>query len=79
MPNLKKLLSQFNKNERSALGFLIEKILSKNWHNLDIKKLKGHQDVFRLRRGNLRIIFIEDKNETRVISIECRNEKTYKF
>ena len=79
MPILKKLLSRFNKEERGNIEFLIEEIISLNWQNLDIKKLKGHQDIFRARQGKIRIIFAKDKKEISVIAIERRRENTYSF
>ncbi len=79
MPNLKKLLFRLNKEERKIVEFLIEKIISLNWHNLDIKKLKGYQNIFRVRKGKIRIIFTKDKKEIFVIAIERRRENTYKF
>ena len=79
MPPLSKLLSKFNKNDRIISEFLIEKITSLDWHDLDIKKLQGYEDMFRLRKGKLRIIFYKRKADISIISIERRNEKTYKF
>ena len=57
MSNLSKLLSKFNEKERKAIELSIKKVISLQWRGLDIKKLKGYQDIFRLRKGNLRIIF----------------------
>ena len=79
MPTLKKLLSKFDREERFALEILIEKIISLNWKKLDVKKLKGYQEVFRLRKGKIRIIFSKNKMDVSIINIERRNEKTYKF
>ena len=77
MPSLKKLLSRFNREEREIIELLIEKIISRNWDGLDIKKLKGHQDIFRLRKGKIRIIFTKIDKDIRVINIERRKETTY--
>jgi len=79
MPALRKFLSRFNKEERTILEALIEKIISLNWHGLDIKKLQGYDDIFRLRKGKLRIIFYKRKAGISIINIERRNEGTYKF
>lgn len=79
MPTLRKLLSKFNREDRVILEFLIEKIISLNWHGLDIKKLQGYNDIFRLRKGKLRIIFYKHKAGISVINIERRSEKTYKL
>lgn len=76
MPTLKKLLSKFNKEDRIILETLIEKIISLNWRGLDIKKLQGYDDIFRLRKGKIRIIFCKRKIVISIINIERRNEKT---
>ena len=79
MPKLKKLLSRFNKRERKAIEILLEKIVSFDWHGLDVKKLKGYQDVFRVRKGNIRVIFVQDEKDILILAIEHRREDTYKF
>lgn len=79
MPTLKKLLSKFNQEDRKILEFLIDKIISLNWQGLDIKKLQGYQDIFRLRKGKIRIIFYKYKVDISIINIKRRSEKTYKF
>lgn len=79
MPTLKKLLSKFDKEERIILEMLLEKIISLNWRGLDIKKLQGYEDIFRLRKGKLRIIFIKNNKTVSILSIERRSDKTYNF
>lgn len=79
MPNLKRLLSKFNKEERRVLEFLIKKVTSFNWQNLDVKKLRGYKDIFRVRKGKMRIIFAKNEKNISILSIERRREDTYKF
>lgn len=79
MPDLKKSLSRFNKEERLKIESLIESIFSFNWSHLDIKKLKGHQNIFRVRKGKIRIIFTRNKEEIFILAIERRREDTYKL
>ena len=79
MSTLEKLLSKFNKEEREILESLIEKIISLDWRGLDIKKLKGYSNFFRLRKGNIRIIYQVKKDKTvYILTIERRASKTYK-
>lgn len=79
MPDLKKFFFKFNREERGVIETLIEKIISLDWHNLDIKRLKGHKDIFRVRKGNFRIIYNKDKNnQIYILAIERRSEKTYR-
>lgn len=77
--SLKKLLSRFNKKERENIELLIEKINSFKWDALDVKKLKGYRDLFRVRRGNLRIVYRVQAGRIFILAIERRNESTYKF
>ena len=79
MPTLKKLLSKLSREDRLILEHLIDRIISLNWANLDIKKLKGYRDIFRLRKGKLRIIFTKTGKNISVINIERRKETTYKL
>ena len=79
MPPLSKLLSKFNKDDRLVLEFLIEKIIFLDWDGLDIKKLQGYDDIYRLRKGKLRVIFYKRKSSISIINIKHRNDKTYKF
>lgn len=79
MPTLKKLLSRFGREDRIILENLIEKIISLDWRGLDIRKLQGHEDIFRLRKGKIRIIFYKHRTGMAIINIERRSEKTYKL
>ena len=79
MPTLRKLLSKFDREDRVILEHIIDRIISLSWDSLDIKKLKGYQDIFRLRKGKLRIIFIKTGKNISIINIERRKETTYKL
>ena len=79
MPTLRKLLSKFSKEDRLILEHIIDRMISLSWDNLDIKKLKRYQDIFRVRKGKLRIIFIKTGKNISVINIERRKETTYKL
>ena len=79
MLSLKKLLSKFSAEERKLIESLIQSIASLDWKRLDIKKLKGHQDVFRVRKGDLRIIFLKKSTGIFILTIDRRNERTYKL
>ncbi len=79
MDKISKALRKFSVFERKQVKIILEKIYSKKLENLDLKKLKGRDDVFRARKGNIRIIYrIKDKNIF-ILSIERRSDKTYKF
>ncbi len=79
MPSLKKILSKFSEAEQLEIESTIATVISLNWRTLDIKKLKGHENIYRVRRGRLRIIFSKEKKGISIFAIERRKEDTYKF
>lgn len=42
------------------------------------KSLKGRKDIFRVRKGDVRIIYRIQKGEVFILAIERRSEKTYR-
>ena len=78
MPELKKLLAKFNHRERALLELLVAQIISLRWMGFEVKKLRGFHDIFRVRKVNFRIIFRRDNDIILLLSIERRNEKTYR-
>lgn len=69
---------KFSTNERKTIETLIETIISLDWKNLDIRKLKGYQNIFRVRKGDIRIILTKEQKDVFILSIDRRNENTYK-
>jgi len=80
MADLDKNLKKFSSGERAKIERLTEKILKKEFAGLDLKKLKGLGNIFRIRKGRIRIIFeLKSGEEPRIFTIERRKEDTYKF
>lgn len=80
MKNLNKKLRKFSVKERAEIEHLIEKILGRQFTGLDCKKLKGLKNIFRLRKGRVRIIFeLKSGTEPTILTIERRREDTYKL
>jgi len=78
MDKNQRFLKRLSSKEFAAVEIVLRKILSKNTTGLDIKKLSGYSDVYRVRTGNIRIIFLDDKRHAEVLEISRRSEKTYK-
>jgi len=76
MNQIQKLLKKLSEKERKLIKEILSDIQSGHYKNLDIKKLKGETDLFRVRKGNLRIIFTTEKG-VRILSIGRRNDTTY--
>jgi mRNA interferase RelE/StbE len=77
-PAVKKQLDSLTKSEYLRVGKVINS-LEQNPRPFKIKKLAG-SDYFRVRTGNLRVVYsIDDKNLLLIIvRVARRNEETYK-
>lgn len=80
MDKIEKALQKLSSKERKAVEELLSLLNIQDTTLLDIKKLKGHTDIFRARKGSLRIIYWKDAQGTIfVLAIERRGENTYKL
>lgn len=77
MDKIKKFLQRLSPAERIVVEKLITAILSGKTKNVDLKKLKGHKNVFRVRSGSIRIIFLKETSEIKVLEISRRSNTTY--
>ncbi len=75
---IKKLLARLTPKELEIVKLLILRIKLNDTEGLDIKHLRGHSDLFRVRKGRLRIVYRKSVKEFLIIRIDRRNEKTYK-
>lgn len=58
---------------------IIKALIENELEGLHILKLKGNENVFRVRKGSLRIIYQKEENgEIVLLVVERRNEHTYK-
>jgi len=78
MDKIEKALAKLSGKEREKIKQALEKLFSKEVTGMDIKKLKGRKDIFRLRVGNLRIIYRLNDDKIFILAISRRNEDTYR-
>jgi mRNA-degrading endonuclease RelE of RelBE toxin-antitoxin system len=76
---IKKSLAKFSAKERAQISTILKNLIAENYTGLNLLKLKGSKDIFRVRKGDIRIIFRKDKSGTvKVLAIERRAEATYR-
>jgi len=75
---IQKFLSKVSTKERVILAGIIKKIISGDTGGLQIKKLVGSKDFFRVRKGDFRIIYRQSKSDCLIIYVDHRSEATYK-
>jgi mRNA-degrading endonuclease RelE of RelBE toxin-antitoxin system len=78
MDKIQKALKKLSPIEREKIKAILSKLNRGKLEGLEILQLQGHRDIFRVRKGNLRIIFRREGNDIRILAIERRNEATYK-
>lgn len=77
MDKIAKALKKFTAKEKVIIKKLLLRIKQSNIFGMDIKKLKGRNDIYRARKGRIRIIFFLSKNKIKILAIEKRTDKAY--
>lgn len=76
---IKKFLEKLSAKELIVVQATMSKIIAGEFEGLNIVQLKGSANVFRVRKGRLRIIYTVDKaGNANILSVDRRSEKTYK-
>ena len=78
MDKLSRALGRLSTKERKQVKGILLQLTIKNFLGLNIKKLKGRNDIYRVRKGDLRIIYRIVKERIFILTIERRSGKTYR-
>ncbi len=80
MGKISKALKKLSVKEQKNVKEILLNLKNNSLDVFDVKRLKGHSDIFRIRKGEIRIIYKMDKSDDIVIlAIERRTDNTYKF
>lgn len=79
MDKIEKALAKLMPQERKIFRDLLIDVKTGRFENLDIKKLKGRADIFRVRKGRMRLIFRKTENSIFILTLERRSDNTYRF
>jgi mRNA-degrading endonuclease RelE of RelBE toxin-antitoxin system len=74
---IEKALDRLSGKERKALEEILGRIKRGNFAGLDMKKLAGRDDIFRVRKGSMRILFRRTAFGITVLAVERRSDTTY--
>lgn len=79
MDKIEKALARFSPKEKEIIRNILAKLSKDDCSGLNTQKLKGRQDIFRARKGNIRIIYRKiSLGKIFILAIERRSEKTYR-
>ncbi|MCK5027398.1 MAG: hypothetical protein KAS07_03190 [Candidatus Pacebacteria bacterium] len=77
MDKLLKSLQKLTKKESEQIDKILAKIETDRTSGLNIKKLKGRNDIYRARKGRLRIIYQKKGDNIILVMISRRNKGMY--
>ncbi|OGC82129.1 MAG: hypothetical protein A2V81_03195 [Candidatus Abawacabacteria bacterium RBG_16_42_10] len=74
MEHYKKFLAKLSAKNKESVYVIIEKLISLDFANLDIKKLRGYPSWYRVRVGKIRIIYRYNGRFVQIIDIGFRKD-----
>ncbi|MDO8649085.1 MAG: type II toxin-antitoxin system RelE/ParE family toxin [Candidatus Peregrinibacteria bacterium] len=77
MGKIEKQLRAIPRQYRERVFAAVEHLMVRDFATLDRKRLKGYENIFRIRVGNYRIIYHDDGENIILKAIKRRNEATY--
>jgi mRNA-degrading endonuclease RelE of RelBE toxin-antitoxin system len=78
MNAIEKALKKLSAEERRWVREILEKLIANKMQGLDIEKLQGRDDLFRIRKGDVRVVYRKSGNAISILLVERRSEKTYR-
>ena len=78
MDRNQKFLKLLNQKEFDSVQGALLAIISGDTSSLLSKKLSGYPNLYRVRVGSIRIIYVAHADYSEVLFVGRRNEKTYK-
>lgn len=74
MDRIEKFLLKLNKQQRAIFLKIFQDILTLSLNSYDIKPLKGLKEIYRLRKGDIRIIFTKTNKQGVILDIAFRKD-----
>lgn len=78
MDEIEKALAKLPKEYKGVFHTILLRLFARDFLGLDIARMKGHKDVYRLKQGRLRIIFRMSRDRLLLLQVGLRSEKTYR-
>lgn len=67
-----KFLKKLDPKERERLLAIIDQLASNNFEGLDLSKMQGYSNMFRVRKGRIRIVFRMEQSKSTIYRIDFR-------
>ena len=77
MDKITKFLLRLTPKERERVNEVMGDLVKGTLHAYERKKMKGYANLYRIRVGDIRIVYLEIAGERRILLIDRRNDNTY--
>jgi mRNA-degrading endonuclease RelE of RelBE toxin-antitoxin system len=77
MNKIQKFINRLSKDRKSIIAEVVSKVVSGEFETLDVKKLKGRTNLFRVRVGRFRIFYKKHLGGYEIVDITNRDDNTY--
>lgn len=78
MDKIRKALEKLTPKEREKIKGILLKLKNRQFEDLNLKKLKGRGDIFRIRKGQIRIVYrVDQKGNIFILTVERRSDVIY--
>lgn len=76
MDKIAKFLNRLSLKQRAVILGLFEKIKNLDLKKMDIKEVRGYKNMYRARKGDIRILFYKDKANKKgiIVGIDYRKD-----
>ncbi len=78
MHKIDKFLARLDADRRQKVLAVVERIKNRNFSGLNIRKLQGSTETYRIRVGRIRIKFVINESDVHIFSIDNRGDNTYR-
>ena len=73
-----KRLNKLSRKDRDAAELVLARVKRGELKALHVKKLRGSDNLFRVRKGRVRVIFAVQGKNYEIIDVDLRSDTTYK-
>jgi mRNA-degrading endonuclease RelE of RelBE toxin-antitoxin system len=77
MNKIQKFIDRLSKDKKLIVFETIDNVILGRLDNLDVRKLRGKENTFRVRIGRIRVIFVQRENGYEIIDVTNRDDNTY--
>ena len=78
MDKITKFLTRLSKKERDRITQAMVDVIAGELNGYHRKKMKGQANLYRIRVGDIRIVFLELNGERRILLVDRRDDTTYR-